>query len=259
MLFRPLPIITLLSDFGLRDGYAGAMKGAALSACPSAQLVDITHTVPAHDVAAGARILAQAAPCYPVGSVHLAVVDPGVGSARAAVALQTRSGWLVGPDNGLLMPAASAMGGVVNAFELPLPEAASATFHGRDLFAPTAGRLAAGHAPMGLPCGPGTLVRLVERPEPEWTDRGLTGAVSFVDAFGNLITNIPAAALPERYTVAIEGHLAPVVHTYADAPHGAQVVALTNSDGRLEVAANGSSAAQRLKLGPGARVEVRRA
>ena len=140
-----MPIVTLTTDFGFRDGYAGAMKGVVLSLAPSATVVDITHGVPPQDVVAGAVALAQAAPLFPAGTIHVAVVDPGVGGARADLLVEAGEHFFVGPDNGVLSLAARA-GRRIYRIEAPAfrREPVSPTFHGRDIFAPTAGRLAAG-------------------------------------------------------------------------------------------------------------------
>jgi S-adenosylmethionine hydrolase len=184
------PVIGFLTDFGL-DGAAATCRGVILSICPDAQIVDIAHTVPKFGIADGAFILSAALPYFPVG-VHVAVVDPGVGTSRRPVALRTdRGDVLVGPDNGLLIPAADALGGIGDARELSnrdwwLP-AASSTFHGRDIFSPVAGHLAAGSATfelLGPQIVPATLERLpVARARVE--DGALHTEVAYVDTFGN--------------------------------------------------------------------------
>src|SRR5436190_5026829 len=143
-----MPIVTFTTDFGLRDGYAGAMKGVVLSLAPAATLVDITHGVPPQDVAAGAVTLAQAAPLFPPGTIHVAVVDPGVGGDRADLLVEAGGHVFIGPDNGVLSLAAHA-GRRIYRIEAPgfRRDPVSPTFHGRDVFAPTAGRLASGARP----------------------------------------------------------------------------------------------------------------
>ena len=138
------PIITLLTDFGTADGYVGEMKGVLLSRAPDAELVDITHDIPPQDVEHARLTLARVWRRFPPGTVHLVVVDPGVGSSRAALAVASDERFLVGPDNGVLSPALLAAG--ARAVALPLPPNASATFHGRDVFAPAAAALALGEA-----------------------------------------------------------------------------------------------------------------
>src|SRR6476661_7756612 len=136
------PIITLLTDFGTADGYVGEIKGVLLTRLPDAQLIDITHDVPPQDVESGRLVLARTWRRFPAGTIHVVVVDPGVGSERAALAVHSDGRFLVGPDNGVLSPALLVAG--MRAVELPVPRGASATFHGRDVFAPAAAALARG-------------------------------------------------------------------------------------------------------------------
>jgi S-adenosylmethionine hydrolase len=153
--------VSFLSDYGLADGFVAACHGVLLRATPGVTIIDVGHLVPPGDIRHGSMLLAQTVGYLPVG-VHLAVVDPGVGTERRALALAAPGGFLVGPDNGLLMPAATALGGVHTAVELPVPESASATFHGRDVFAPAAAALAAGRAltDLGRRVEPASLARL---------------------------------------------------------------------------------------------------
>ncbi len=236
-----MPVITLLTDFGVADTYVGQMKGAILAIAPAATLVDLTHAVPAQDVFAGAFLLWTAVAAFPPGTVHLAVVDPGVGSSRRALAVQTQRGdRLVGPDNGLLMPAAERLGGIGSAVGLATPASASATFHGRDVFAPAAARLAAG-APLrdlGRP-----VTDLVELSLPTANEDG--GQVVHVDVYGNLITNIPADSLARDSVVAVGDAQVPLVAFYEQAQPGA-LLALIGSAGLLEISVRNGSAAERL-------------
>jgi len=183
------PIVTLTTDFGEQDWFVGAMKGAILRSCPQARLVDITHQVPRHDVKAGALFLRASAPYFPEGTIHLCVVDPGVGTARDPVAVRLGDAYWVAPDNGLLsyllhqapaFTAVSLAGWTKNA---------SATFHGRDVFGPAAGALAAGRALEDL--GP-FLNDLLRWPlaAPQWKHARCKGEILHVDVFGNLITNL---------------------------------------------------------------------
>jgi S-adenosylmethionine hydrolase len=237
-----MPILTLLTDFGSSDTYVGQVKGAILAVAPAVQLVDLTHAVPPQDVLGGAFLLWSAVEVFPPGSVHLAVVDPGVGSARRAVALQARRGDLfVGPDNGLLVPALERLGGLLRAVELterrywrPAP---SSTFHGRDIFGPVAGHLAAGIALPDLGRPIDDPLRL-ELPTP----RGLEGEVVHVDTYGNLVTNLPAAALPAAYRVHLGAWVVEPQPNYAAAGPGA-LLALVGSAGLLELSARDASAA----------------
>jgi S-adenosylmethionine hydrolase len=185
------PVITFLSDYGLADDFVGVCHGVIATICPEARVIDITHGVRRHDVRAGAVILAGALPYVPVG-VHLAVVDPDVGAERRAVAMRLADErLLVGPDNGLLAPAAEVGGGAVEAVEIATSpfrlEPVSATFHGRDIFAPVAARLAAGAAlaEAGQPCDPSRLVAL-ELPRPQREAGTLVSHALYVDRFGNV-------------------------------------------------------------------------
>src|SRR5712691_6438607 len=192
-----MPLVTLTTDFGLRDPFVGIMKGVILSICPTARLVDLTHEVEPQDILGGCLTLEAAVPFFPAGTVHLVVVDPGVGSARRAIALRTGGGYLVGPDNGVLTPAFERSGWTAVALTAPeyrLPSV-SRTFHGRDVFAPAAAYLAAG---IPLERLGSTLTDPVRLPLPGCRLEGdaLVGEVLAADRFGNLITSIPAARLP---------------------------------------------------------------
>ena len=237
-------IITLLTDFGTEDAYAGAMKGAILKVNPDVRIVDISHEAPAFAIPETAFLLDSAWRYFPSGTVHLVVVDPGVGSDRPAIALEAGGHFFVGPDNGVFTYLPEAIGTVVN---LPTPEGASATFHGRDLFGPAAARLAGGTE----------LRELGERREPPmrlanaWAERvgeAWRAIVLHVDRFGNIITNVPARALPQVHSV----NQSPVrtVRTYDEAAPS-ELVALVGSHGRVEGAVRTGSAAQRLQVKAG--------
>jgi S-adenosylmethionine hydrolase len=256
-----LPIITFTTDFGSRDGYAGAMKGVVLSAAPEARLVDITHGVPAQDVVAGAVALAQAAPTFPAGTIHVAVVDPGVGGAQADLLVEAGGSFFVGPDNGVLSLAARSPRRVFRieaaAFRR---EPVSPTFHGRDVFAPTAARLAVGANPADA--GP-ALETMVELGTPPLQRRRgvVEGEVIHIDAFGNLITSLPA----ELFTggeVSIEveggeGRFEPTFgRTFSDVEQGA-LIGYVGSGGHLEIARRDGSAARRMGADRGTVVRVR--
>lgn len=260
---HPSGIVTLTSDFGTRDSYVGAMRGSVLRSNPAARLVDITHEVPAQGVSRAAVVLEEACPCFPGGTVHLVVVDPGVGTDRVPLILASGGHWFVGPDNGVLLPAARALGTPgawrIDPTRVPVSGGASATFHGRDLFGPVAGALSLGASPgtLGDPFS-GELAVATPLPSPEAGPGTVAGEVLSVDHFGNLISNIPAGMLPaERPRVTVDG--CPVdafVRTYGDAPVGARIVALVGSNGCLEVACPQGSAAHELNVGSGARIEV---
>ena len=246
------PIVTLLTDFGSRDGHVGAMKGVILSRGPEARLVDLAHDVAPGDVAAASFALAAAAPHFPPGTVHVAVVDPGAGTARRGLALELGAHRYVGPDNGLfaiVLADASDAPLAARALENPAlwREPVSPVFHGRDVFAPVAAHLASGGAldAVGPALARAALVGAAAS-EPTWSGGALRGRVVHVDRFGNLVTNVRVAAGAARgASVEIEGRTLTVVATYGDAPSGA-LVALVGSTGRLEIAVNGGSAAERL-------------
>ncbi|MHA6794428.1 SAM hydrolase/SAM-dependent halogenase family protein [Pseudonocardia bannensis] len=261
--------VSFTTDYGLDDGFAAACTGVIARIAPGVRVIDVSHTVPPQDVRRGATVLAQTVPYLPE-AVHLAVVDPGVGTARRGLVLVAPDGMLVGPDNGLLIPAAEALGGVTAAYELTDPAyrlpALSATFHGRDVFAPAAAHLALGLAAekLGPPVDRTTLHRLAT-PVTTCTAGRLRTEVLATDRFGNLQLAARAADLataglrpPARLTLhaaatTVELKLAT---TFGDVPPGA-VVAFVDSAGHLAVAVNGGSAAGRLALGPGAGVELR--
>jgi S-adenosylmethionine hydrolase len=258
-----MPVVTFTTDFGTRDGYAGAMKGVVLSIAPRATPVDITHGVPAQDVAAGAVALAQAAPLFPVGSIHVAVVDPGVGGERADLLVESGGSFFVGPDNGVLSLAARAPRKIywieAAAFRR---EPVSPTFHGRDVFAPTAGRLAAG----ANPADAGPLVpKMVDLAAPALHRRDgvIEGEVIHVDGFGNLITSLPAEVVERAgadATVEVEagaGHFEPQLgRTFSDVETGA-LIAYIGSGGQLEIARRNGSAARRIGAERGTIVRLR--
>jgi S-adenosylmethionine hydrolase len=238
-------IVSFLSDYGPGEEYAGVVEGVILSLCPHAQVVHLGHGVPAQDVRTGARRLARALPYLPAG-VHLAVVDPGVGGSRRALALRAGDRLLVGPDNGLLLDAADRFGGAAEAREVSGSpwrlEPVSATFHGRDLFAPVAGRLACG-APLseaGEPLDPATLVRLPAL-APRREGAAVIVHVVEIDGFGNVM--LDATELPAR--LMLRGAPLARGRTFADVAAG-ELVLYEDSGGALALAVNGGSAAAAL-------------
>lgn len=252
-------VITFLSDYGWRDDFVGVCHGVIARACPAARVIDLAHEVPRHDVTAGALLLAASLDYVPRG-VHLAVVDPGVGSDRRAVALRCADGrYLVGPDNGLLAPAAARAGGVAEAVELSASPFAltpvSVTFHGRDLFAPVAAALAGGTAVAA--CGerldPGSL-RAASLTRAHRDGATLHTHVQYVDAFGNLQLDADAELAPAG-TVALSsgeralGRASPG-RTFADVDPG-ELVLYEDAHRRLAVAVNRGSAARALGLAVG--------
>jgi S-adenosylmethionine hydrolase len=240
-----MPVIALLTDFGLREAYLGAMKGAILSVCPRAALVDLVHELPAHDLRAGALALEAAYPVFPDGTVFLAVVDPGVGGERRAVAAAAGRWLFVAPDNGILSLVLTAHP-QARVRELLNPvlrrEPVSPVFHGRDLFGP-----AAGHLARGLPFSElGPLVPDPVRlalPEAERTREGWRAEVLCADRFGNLTTSLRAAELAGAeggaagIEVVVGGRTLPLVRTYGEVGPG-EPCALVGSGGRLELAVN---------------------
>jgi S-adenosylmethionine hydrolase len=246
-------LVTLLTDFGLDDPFVGIMKGVMLREAPGLTLVDLTHGIPAQDVEAAAFTLAHSFGWFAPGAVHLCVVDPGVGSERAAVALQARGHTFVGPDNGLfsavqdLEPNAAARR--IDPAELGLT-LASRTFHGRDLFAPVAAWLASGRRRFEELGSVHELSRR-PRPRPEQSPAGASGRVVLVDHFGNLITDLPGSWLEAgAFRVEIGKYVVRLVGTYSEAKLG-ECVALVSSFGTLEIAQRDGNAAETLGFGRG--------
>jgi len=263
--------ITFLSDYGLDDEFVGVVHGVIAGICPEAVVVDLSHGVPRHDVQAGALMLARALPYMPAG-VHLAVVDPEVGARRRAIALRAGDRLLVGPDNGLLIAAAERFDGVAEVVEISASpwrlEPVSATFHGRDVFAPVAARLACG-APLGsagAPLDPAELVAL-ERSQPRQEEDALVAHVVATDSFGNVILDAVHGDVLQRGL-----RLGDAVAARADARRVRGVMARTFSDvdgggllvyedagGALALAVNGGNAALLLGLRAGDEVRLERA
>jgi hypothetical protein len=270
------PVIALLTDFGTRDHYAGTMKGVALAICPDAALVDISHDLPAHDVLAGALELAAAYKYFPVGTIFLVVVDPGVGSSRRGIAAESGDYKFVAPDNGVLTAVLDehAPKKVVELSERRYARpTVSRTFEGRDRFAPAAAWLARGIELTALGRPAGSIQRL-DIPQPKIDgDHGdiIRGQILRVDRFGNLITNIDRKTF-ERLTsdtsaspgtagsidLRVGSHVvSKVVSTYSDVGAG-EICALFGSTDHLEIAANGANASETLALGRGAAVQISR-
>lgn len=262
---EPSGIVTLTTDFGTRDPYAGIMKGMVLAANPRAALVDITHEIPPQDILNAAFTLVRAYEFFPPGTVHVAVVDPEVGGARKAVAIRTERAFYVGPDNGIF--------GMVLHRERPLEireilnapfvaERISGTFHGRDVFAPCAGFLSAGRALSEVGPALDTLLQL-RYPRPSQSGGILLGEVISVDSFGNLITNISeqtfrsfAGSRPVDISFATDRFPAVRRH-YSEVPPGSPLV-LFGSSGYLEVSMNAGSARDYYMTAVGATVTIRR-
>ena len=261
--------ITFLTDFGLEDDFVGVCHGVMKGIAPEAEVIDITHGIQPQGVLQGALTLANALPFMPAG-VHLAVVDPGVGGSRRALALRDNSGRLhVGPDNGLLIPAAEKFGGIAEAHELTNPEYAlesvSRTFHGRDLFSPAAAHLARGAelAELGPPIAADALARL-DLPEPEVGSSRIRCTVLAIDRFGNVQLNLDrshtddAGILPGtriELQVGPERYYAVAARTFADARPG-DLILYEDSYRNLSLAINGGNAASMLGIKPGRDIRI---
>ena len=252
-----MPIITLLTDFGLADSYVAEVKGVLLSRAPGAVLVDVTHQVPPGDVRAGQYLLARAWHRFPAGTVHLAIVDPGVGTARRALAAAAGKHWFVAPDNGVLSFLRSEAG--PRFVSLPIPADAAPTFHGRDVFAPAAAALASG-TPLERLGAPITDAHHAPLPAPRGDGIGVVGEVVYVDRFGTLISNIPGDAVEPGVRIRVRGggggtDVGGLRRTFGDVERGA-LVAFVGSGGTVEVAVRDGSAARLLGVGVGAEVRA---
>jgi S-adenosylmethionine hydrolase len=265
----PRPIITLTTDFGQADGYVGAMKGSILGICPQATLVDISHEIRPQALRQAAYILAKTTPYFSPGAVHLVVVDPGVGSARRPIAVQTAHSIYVAPDNGVLSwvldqdPAVLVVHLTEASYRL---HQVSATFHGRDIFAPAAAHLACGTDPreMGETVPPPSLVALPTlEPKPQ-ADGSWQGEILHVDHFGNLVTSLRFPTLDAqsfdpgfRFRVIVGSEqVSGLSRAFADAEAG-DLVAYIGSDGYLEIAVRNGNAAERLNVDTGDPVWVK--
>jgi S-adenosylmethionine hydrolase len=263
--------IGFLTDYGTRDGFVAVCHGIIATIAPEVRVHDLSHDVPPQDVRHGAAVLARVVRYFPP-AVQLAVVDPGVGTARRGLALRAGHSLLVGPDNGLLLPAAEVLGGVVEAYALTNPDrwlpTTDATFHGRDVFAPVAAFLAAGGAleDVGTPTDPAGLVRL-PAVRLEVTEDAPVGEVTYVDVYGNVQlaggpSELAAAAdLARHGQVAVRAGTvsarAAVATTFGDVP-GGELLVYQDADGRLAIAVNGGSAARRLGVTTGDVVRIER-
>lgn len=257
------PVITLLTDFGHGDAYVGIMKGIILGLVPEATIVDLSHDVAAQDIRGGALILRSAVPFFPSSSIHVVVVDPGVGSSRPPVVAATGSALFVGPDNGVLAPAIAAQGGARGVWRIEnaafIRATVSCTFHGRDIFAPAAAHLALGVKPDQLGSPLATLHPL-DLPAPRRSADHVRGEVLYVDHFGNLITNIAETDLgsfaTQRLSVSMDNvRDIPMVSAYADGVLHCPL-AIINSWGLLEIAVREGNAAHQLGADRGTMVTV---
>ncbi len=258
-----MSVITLTTDFGSRDWFVGAMKGVIASVDPNAKVVDITHDLAPGDIRRGAFVLAAGYYCFPRGTVHVAVIDPGVGSARPAIAVETNNYHFVGPDNGLLSWALRnetihRVCRLENSRYWRLP--VSQTFHGRDIFAPVAAHLSLGVPIQSLGPAGDDFIRL-PWPAPTADLREIRGEVMCVDHFGNAISNISASNLPVNSMVdariAVRGHAAFRLAACYQAVKAGRPLGIIGSSGFLEIAVNAGHAAKRLRLKPGSSIVVR--
>jgi S-adenosylmethionine hydrolase len=256
--------ITFLTDFGLQDDFVGTCHGVMKRIAPDVEIIDITHGIPPQSVLHGALTLANTLPFMPVG-IHLAVVDPGVGGSRRALALRDGEGRIhVGPDNGLLIPAAEKLGGIAEAHELANPryalESVSRTFHGRDLFSPAAAHLALGVplADLGPPIAPDALARL-DLPQPEIGTTRIRCTVLSIDRFGNVQLNLNRSHLEEagivpgtrvELQVGPERYYAVAARTFADARPG-DIILYEDAYRNVSIAISGGNAAATFGIGAG--------
>ena len=265
----PNGLVTLTSDFGTRDAYVGAMKGVVLSIAPQLRVHDVAHQIEPQNVEHGATVLRGACPYFPTGTVHVAVIDPGVGTERAPVVIVAGGHAFVGPDNGLFGPVVARLGGLQGAHRIErhgalaryLPRHRSSTFEGRDLFSPVAAVLAAG---LLAPSAVGPTHALVQLPgtEPVRVPGGIEGQIAYYDHFGNAITNVTAQHLadlgPDARDVRLPGGVRVALHaTYGDAAPG-EILAVIGSEGFLEIAVRDGSARARLALDTGSTIRIGR-
>ncbi len=253
-----MSIITLCTDFGLSDSYAAAMKGVILGINPRTTIVDVTHTIPQHDIAAAAFILNGYYSTFPKGTVHVVVVDPGVGGQRYDMVVRTHEYVFVGPDNGVFSPVLTE--GPAACYEIKIRHAAAPTFHGRDVFAPAAARLSLKWDKSIL----GGIIRtprLLDVPKPIISSRGMTGRIVHIDHFGNLITNISARLLGtlarnKTLEIFIKGATIHGMHDTYEQCRTAAPCAVIDSFGLLEIAVNAGSAGEKLGAHRGDTVKI---
>jgi S-adenosylmethionine hydrolase len=262
--------VTFLTDFGLEDDFVGTCHGVMMRIAPGIEIIDITHGIEPQSVLQGALVLANTVPYFPEG-IHLAVVDPGVGTDRRALALRSGDGRLfVGPDNGLLIPAAEKLGGIEAAYEVTNREYAlepvSATFHGRDVFAPAAAHLAKGVAieKLGPAIEPDSLTKL-RVPQAEVTDRRIRACCLYVDRFGNIQLNLTRHHLEQlgiepgvqvELELATERYYAIAARTFADA-RGGEIILYEDAYENIAIAISGGSAAETFSARPGVDLRIR--
>ena len=250
-----MTFVTLLTDFGTTDSYVAEMKGVILTRTPTAVLVDITHGIHPGDVKSAAYVLGRTWHQFPPGTTHLVVVDPGVGTTRAALAFSAHGYGFVGPDNGVFTPVLHDA--EVEAVVLPTPDGASATFHGRDLFAPAAAALAGGASLSTLGESFSGIPERLAYTEPHYEGKSVVGEIVYIDRFGCLITNLTTEMVPPYATLEVEDlDLGPLQRTFNDVTNGG-LLAYVGSGGAIEIAVRNGSAARLLGIGVGGRVRAR--
>ncbi|UCD43936.1 MAG: S-adenosyl-l-methionine hydroxide adenosyltransferase family protein [Candidatus Bathyarchaeota archaeon] len=262
-----MPVITLLTDYGIKDSYVAEVKGAILKILPEATIVDISHDVGNYSIDEGAFHIARSVPYFPEGTVHVGVVDPTVGSDRKAIIIKAKGAYLVGPDNGLLAPAAERLG-FEKVYEIEnrdlLPEKVSDVFDGRDTFGPTGALLAKGVPPETLGSELDEYVRLPAF-EPKLEGDSFEATVIHVDGFGNLVTNVTYDHLgmlgvgdASRFRVEVGGreYLLPYVRRFSAVPEG-ELLLLVAGGGYMEFAVNQGNAEERLGIGKGAKALIK--
>jgi S-adenosyl-L-methionine hydrolase (adenosine-forming) len=250
-----MAIVTLLTDFGTTDSYVAEVKGVILTRCPSVTLVDITHGIHPGDIRSAAYVLGRTWHRFPRGTIHLVIVDPGVGGVRAALAMSAHGHCFVGPDNGVFTPVLHHV--EVEAAVLATPAGASPTFHGRDVFAPAAAALAVGESlgHMGQPFA--GMPERVAYTEPHYEGKSIVGEVVYIDRFGSLITNLTPEIVPPYASLEVEDlDIGRLKRTFDDVTTGG-LLAYVGSAGAIEIAVRNGSAARRLGVGVGGRVRAR--
>ena len=261
-----MPKITLLTDYGVKDSYVAEMKGTILGILPEATLVDISHDVGNYSIDEGAFHMARSVPHFPEGTVHVGVVDPGVGSSRKGIFIKAKGAWLVGPDNGLLAPAAERLG-VEKVYEIAsrelLPVKVSDVFDGRDTFGPTGALLAKGVDPemIGPEIDEYTRIPMYE---PMITEDSIEATIIHVDGFGNMVTNVTYEVLDRLgvkgdsvfdVEVSGENYRLPYVRRFSAVPDG-ELLILVAGGGYMEFAVNQGNAQERLGIGKGEKVRI---
>ena len=259
--------ITLLTDYGITDSYVAEVKGAILKINPDVTIIDVSHDVGNYDISSGAFHMARAAPYFPDGTIHVGVVDPGVGSSRKAIIIKAGAMWFVGPDNGLLAPAADRLG-YEQAWEITnhklLPHKVSDVFDGRDVFGPTGALLSKGVSPDEIGTRIDEIIRLPFY-QPEVKDGVVHGNIIHIDGFGNTVTNITYETLEKlgitgktRLKVTVEGreYKAPYVRRFSAVKPG-ELLFLVAGGGYMEISVNQGNAAKKLGLSRGAEITLK--